>query len=95
MIQLTFGFLRERFLKFVCGLELTDTMASRTLQSMFTRNLGKAQMMTYIYSFNLPATEAIDFAYGANDILQWQVGSRLQFINFLIKCYVLGTRPQD
>ena len=66
---------RERFLKFVCGLELTDSISSRTLQSMFSRNLGKAQMMTYIYSFNLPSTEAIDFAYGANDILQWQVGT--------------------
>ena len=43
---------------------------------MLHKNLGKAQMMTYIFSFNLPCTEAIDFAYGANDLLQWQVGRR-------------------
>ena len=74
VIILSLVFCRERFLKFVCGLELTDNISSRTLQSMFSRNLGKAQMMTYIYSFNLPSTDAIDFAYGSNDILQWQVG---------------------
>ena len=65
---------------------------------MFSRNLGKAQMMTYIYSFNLPSTDAIDFAYGSNDILQWQVGidtvKILQAIFNLILIF-LGERPED
>ena len=51
---------------------------------MFHRNLGKAQMMTYIFSFNLPSTDAIDFAYGANDLLQWQV---CRFNSLTIKSY--------
>jgi len=63
---------RERYLKFICGLELTERIPSGTLFKMLQRNLGKAQMMTYIFSFNLPCTEAIDFAYGANDLMQWQ-----------------------
>ena len=67
---------RERYIKFVCGLELTDNIPSKLLLSMLHKNLGKAQMMTYVFSFNLPCTEAIDFAYGANDLLQWQVGRR-------------------
>ena len=55
-------------------------------------------MMTYIYSFNLPSTDAIDFAYGSNDILQWQVGidtvKILQAIFNLILIF-LGERPED
>ena len=46
----------------------------KTLFSMLKQNLGKAQMLTYVFVFNTPSwVEELEFIYGTNDKEQWKV----------------------
>ena len=46
----------------------------KTLFSMLKQNLGKAQMLTYVFVFNTPSwVEELEFVYGTNDKEQWKV----------------------
>ena len=48
----------------------------KTLFSMMKQNLGKAQMLTYVFAFNASSwVEELEFVYGAQDKKQWEVSS--------------------
>ena len=65
---------RERYLNFICSLEMMEDIPMKTLFTMLKQNLGKAQMLTYVFVFNTPSwVEELEFVYGANDKEQWKV----------------------
>ena len=54
---------------------MMEDLPMKTLFTMLKQNLGKAQMLTYVFVFNTPSwVEELEFVYGANDKEQWKVG---------------------
>eukprot|EP00092_Neocalanus_flemingeri_P027141 GFUD01029433.1.p1 GENE.GFUD01029433.1~~GFUD01029433.1.p1 ORF type:complete len:660 (+),score=109.72 GFUD01029433.1:54-1982(+) len=63
----------ERYLNFVCSLDIMEEIPMKTLYTLFKKNLGKAQMLTYVFVFNAQTwLEELDFVYSVNDLQQWK-----------------------
>ena len=68
---------RERYLNFICSLNLPEDISLTTAYKMFSQNLSKAEMLTYGYVFNVSNwAEELDFLLGNNDKAQWNVSSK-------------------
>eukprot|EP00090_Calanus_glacialis_P010437 TRINITY_DN18821_c0_g1_i1.p1 TRINITY_DN18821_c0_g1~~TRINITY_DN18821_c0_g1_i1.p1 ORF type:complete len:256 (-),score=48.58 TRINITY_DN18821_c0_g1_i1:68-796(-) len=64
--------LRERILHFTCSLDLPDGISMDTAYNMFSKNLYKASMLTYLYIFNVADLDVeVDFLLGYEDKTQW------------------------
>jgi len=64
---------RERYLDFICSLDIGDELPTQTLYQLFKRNLSKAEMLTYVHVFNMnEAEEQLDFVLGSQDKKQWR-----------------------
>ena len=69
---------RERYLKFVCSLDVFATIPIKTAYSMFQNNLGKVEMLSYVHAFNLSdSVTQLEFVLGHNDKYQWDVSTFL------------------
>ena len=67
--------LRERYLNFLCSLELGEDVSKATMVKLFRNNLGKAEMLRYVHVFNIPHwSEELQFVFGHQDQDQWKVG---------------------
>ena len=65
---------RERYVNFVCSLDMMEDIPMKTLFTLFKQNLNKAQMLTYIYVFNSQTwADELEFVYGTKDKEQWKV----------------------
>ena len=65
---------RERYLNFVCSLDLMEEIPQKTVYNLLKQNLGKAEMLTYVFVFNAPGwDEELDFVWGQADKNQWKV----------------------
>ena len=68
---------RERFLNFICSLELNEDIHIQSAYNMLKENLVLAQMLIYVHTFNLSNTELeLNFVLGNKDMEQWQVRSQ-------------------
>ena len=66
---------RERYLNFLCCLDLSADISTPTLYKLFKANLGKAEMLRYVHVFNIADwTEELQFVFGEQDQEQWKVG---------------------
>lgn len=64
--------MRERYLNFVCSLDILDEIPRSTIFNLFKTNLAKAEMLTYVFVFNASTwTEELDFVWGKKDLQQW------------------------
>ena len=72
---------RERYLSFICSLDIIDEIPMTTMYNLFKTNLAKAEMLTYVYVFNAPSwSEKLDFVWGKTDLQQRNV-SRILFFD--------------
>jgi len=64
---------RERFLNFICSLQLSEDISMTSAYNLFKENLGVAEMLIYVHAFNLSnwALE-LDFVLGEKDMEQWK-----------------------
>jgi len=46
--------MRERYLNFVCSLDILDEIPMTTMYNLFKTNLAKAGMLTHVFAFNAP-----------------------------------------
>ena len=71
---------RERYLSFVCSLDVIDEIPMTTMYNLFKTNLAKAEMLTYVFVFNARGWyEELDFVWGSTDLKQWNVSIILFF----------------
>ena len=69
-------FFRKRCLDFICNLELSLDIPADTAYNLFKDNLGRAEIVGYLHTFNLSDwASQLDFALGQKDKEQWQVSS--------------------
>ena len=74
ILFVTASLCRERYINFICSLDMMEDIPMKTLFSMLKQNLGKAQMLTYVFAFNASSwVEELEFVYGARDKQQWEV----------------------
>ena len=67
---------RKRCLNFICNLELSLDIPADIAYNLFKDNLGRAEIVGYLHTFNLPDwASQLDFALGQKDKEQWQVSS--------------------
>ena len=72
--KLYFLFFRERYLHFLCSLELREDISMTTIYNLCRVNLGKAGMLSYVHVLNISDWEAeLDFVFGQKDKEQWKV----------------------
>ena len=65
---------RERYLNFICSLQLSEDISMKTAYNLFKENLGRAEMLVYVHVFALSNSEMeLDFILGQKDKEQWQV----------------------
>ena len=70
----------ERYLSFICSLDIIDEIPMTTMYNLFKTNLAKAEMLTYVYVFNAPSwSEKLDFVWGKTDLQQRNVSMILFF----------------
>ena len=67
-------------------MDVLEDLPAKTLYRLFKENIGKAEMLTYVFLFNaLTPEDEINFCFGNNDIQQWNVSNNLltilEFIN--------------
>ena len=73
-IYFPYSCFRERYLNFVCSLDLVDVLQMTTLHNLLKANLAKAEMLTYLFVFNAPSwVEELDFVFGKIDAEEWNV----------------------
>merc|ERR1719245_1588964 len=64
--------MRERYLNFVCSLDIIDDLPMSTIYNLLKTNLAKAEMVTYVFVFNADTwLDELDFVWGKNDLQQW------------------------
>ena len=61
-------------MNFICSLQLSEDISTKTAYNLFKENLGRAEMLAYVHPFALSNSEMeIDFIFGQKDKEQWQV----------------------
>jgi len=64
---------RKRCLNFICNLDLGLDITADTAYNLFKNNLGRAELLGYLHTFNLPDwASQLDFVLGQKDKEQWQ-----------------------
>ena len=73
-VDVTNKYFRERYINFLCSLEVTKDISMKTALHLFKENIGKAEMLTYVHYVNLSNWELeADFTLGQKDREQWKV----------------------
>lgn len=63
---------RERVLHFTCSLDLPDGISMDTAYNMFSQNLSRASILTYVYIMNVTDMDVeVDFLLGDEDKTHW------------------------
>ena len=71
---------RERILHFTCSLDLPDGISMDTAYNMFSKNLSRASILTYVYIMNVTDMDVeVDFLLGNEDKTQWTVSIQIFF----------------
>ena len=88
------GIFRERYLDFICSLDISDELPTQTLYQLFKQNLSKAEMLTYVHVFNMnDAEEQLDFVLGSQDKKQWMVNTERRISVRQFFEYITGSQP--
>ena len=63
-------------MNFVCSLDIIDDIPKTKIYKLFKENLAKAEMLTYIFTFNASSwVEELNFVWGKKDLPQWNVST--------------------
>ena len=64
-----------------------EEIPQKTVYNLLKQNLGKAEMLTYVFVFNAPGwDEELDFVWGQTDKNQWKVRVNIN-INSTLKLF--------
>jgi hypothetical protein len=70
-------------LNFICSLQLSEDISTKTAYNLFKENLARAEMLVLVHAFALSNWEKeLDFVLGQKDKEQWKVsrGRKLCFL---------------